>query len=477
MNPKIKIFDLLTPEGQTAQRIFESARHLPLICPHGHVDPALFVSPDYRFCDPTHLFIIPDHYITRMLVSQGVAFPDLGISSKNGSEGLPSSREIWKRFCDHYHLFTGTPSGLWIENELAMVFGVSERPNAENAMKLYGRLQGLLQKPEFSPRSLFETFGIEVLCTTDSALDTLEAHQRIRQTSWQGKILPTFRPDALLDATHPDWIERIKALSALSGEDADTYDGFIRALENRRAFFRSMGAVATDHAVQTAFTCRLSPREADNLFDRALQGRMSPDEGCRFTGHMLLEMARMSVEDGLVMQIHVGAYRNHNPYVSRNFGPDRGFDLPQQVEWTRNLKPLLDAFGMNSKLRLILFTLDESSYSRELAPIAGAYPAVRLGPPWWFHDSPNGMMRYFERVMETAGIFNTVGFNDDTRAFLSIPARHDLWRRMSAVWLAKLVHRGQLSFEVARDRMQDLSYDLAKKGYRLEKEPQSSERF
>lgn len=465
--PTIRIFDLNNPQHKTAADIFESAADLPLVCPHSHVDPWLLADPEMRFKDPAGLFVIPDHYVLRMLVSQGVPFEELGIFPMEEKDRTYDAATVWRVFCKHFHLFDGTPTGLWIENALSMVFGIDQKPEAQNAEHLYSLIQSALENETFSPRKLYDRFNIEALCTTDSAVDGLQAHQAIRDSGWQGRVLPTFRPDSLIDVRQPGWLDQIAELARVCDMDINGYPAYIHALESRRAYFKSLGAVATDHGAETPFTCRLSAEKAAALFQKALTKTIDENDTKLFMGHMIVEMARMSVDDGLVMQFHVGAYRNHNAAVFRTYGADMGFDIPLQVEWTRNLKPLMDAFGMDRRLQLILFTLDESSYSRELAPIAGAYPAVKLGPPWWFNDSPNGMRRYFGSVMETAGIENTVGFNDDTRAFLSIPARHDLWRRMAALWLAKLVHRGQIDRVTAIRRMADLAYRLPRQAYRL----------
>jgi len=465
--PSIRIFDLSVAHHRTAAEIFESAADLPLVCPHSHIDPWLLADADARFLDPAALFVIPDHYVVRMLISQGISLDELGIFPINEGDRSYDPQAVWRVFCEHFHLFDGTPTGLWIENDLSMVFGIDQKPDEKNADHLYSKIQSAIEDQAFSPRNLYRRFNIEVLCTTDAAVDKLEAHQTIRESEWQGRILPTFRPDAVINVHKPGWLERIEELSRVCEMDIRSYTDFIRALENRRAYFKTLGAVATDHAAETPFTCHLSKENAAALFQKALDKTICDDEAKQFIGHMIFEMARMSLEDGLVMQFHVGAYRDHNAAIFRNYGTDMGFDIPMKVEWTHNLKPLLDAFGMDPRLQLILFTLDESSYSRELAPIAGVYPAVKLGPPWWFNDSPNGMMRYFEAVMETAGIDNTTGFNDDTRAFLSIPARHDLWRRMTALWLARLVHHGQIKQVTAIRRMADLAYWLPKRAYRL----------
>jgi len=444
-----------------ARELYDEVASLPLVCPHGHVDPTLFADPSASFGSPADLFIIPDHYVTRMLYSQGIPFEAL---LKGGHPA------IWRLFCENFHLFRGTPSGIWLTHELSEVFGVDEKPSASNADRLFDSVSEELSSPDFSPRKLFERFNIEVLCTTDAATDTLEHHQAIRQSGWSGRVLPTFRPDGVvnLDTPRGAWESNINKLCEVSNIDILDYRSYIRALEERRAFFKSMGATATDHAALTPATAELTPGEAEAIFQRALKGESEAMDAQRFTAHMLMEMARMSIEDGLVMQLHPGSLRNHNEVVFQEFGLDKGADIPIQTEYTRNLFPLLNKYGNDPRLTLILFTLDETTYSRELAPMAGHYPALKLGPPWWFFDSLNGMTRYFDQVMETAGLYNTVGFNDDTRAFCSIPARHDVWRRACANWLAGLVARHILDMEDAREMMRELTIGLARRAYKLE---------
>ena len=441
------------------------ARH-PLVCPHGHVDPKLLAL-DEPFPDPAALIVIPDHYIVRMLYSQGVPMESLGIPRLDGGAVEADPRRIWQLFGDHFYLFRGTPSGAWLAQEFEGVFGIEEPLTSASAMRIYDRIQEQLRRPEFRPRALFERFNIEVLCTTDAATDTLEWHQAILDSGWQGRVRPTFRPDLAINILHPGWKAEIGRLAAQTGREIVSYAVYVQALEARRAFFKSMGAAATDHAAETPYTAALSAAEAGAIFDRALAGRATADDGRAFTGHMLMEMARMSVEDGLVMQLHPGSDRNHNRLVAETFGTDRGADIPIATEYTRNLKPLLNAFGNDPRLTLVLFTLDETTYSRELAPLAGHYPALRLGPPWWFHDSIEGMTRFRYHVTETAGIYNTAGFNDDTRAFPSIPARHDVARRVDASFLADLVARHIVSLEDAREMMDALTYGLVKETYRL----------
>lgn len=462
-----RYFDPDPQQKAIAQHLYSQVASLPLVCPHGHVDVRLFSDPNRTFGTPTEMLILPNHYILRMLYSQGVQLEQLGVPRRDGEPVETDHRRIWQTFAEHVHLFWGTPTGVWLTYELYEVFGIRDKLTADTAQRIYDEIADRLRLPAFRPRALYERFNIEVLCTTDGAADTLEEHHAVRASGWHGRILPTFRPDSVINLNTPGWRSHVQALGAACGQDIRSYVDFIRALEARRTFFKSMGARATDHAAVTPYTAQLSPREADAIFQRALQGTSGSEDAIRFTGHMLIEMARMSVEDGLVMQLHVGAQRDHNRLIYERFGPDRGGDIPVQVEFTRNLSALLNRFGSDTRLTLILFTLDEQTYARELAPLAGHYPALRLGPPWWFHDSLNGMRRYFDTVMETAGLYNTVGFNDDTRAFPSIPARHDLWRRAAANWIAGLNVRGIVDLEDAETMIVDIAYRLAKRAYRL----------
>ena len=455
-------------QNRAALALYESVADLPLVCPHGHVDPRLFASPDYQFGSPVDLLIIPDHYIFRMLYSQGVSLDDLGIPPLQGEAAPQDHREIWQRVCDHWRLFRATPTGIWLRDELADVFDIKLKLNSANAMAIYSRVEANLQSPEFRPRALFERFNIEVLATTDAATDTLAHHQAIRESGWGGRVIPTFRPDAVVNIVAPSWRENIDRLSDVSGLTIGDYRSYVQALEQRREFFKAMGATATDHAALTAYTEILTHSEAEATFQRALRGEATAKEAARFTGHMLIEMARMSSEDGLVMQLHIGSWRNHNPQIYRDYGRDMGADIPIRSEFTKNLKPLLDCFGNRRDMTLVLFNLDETTYSRELAPLAGHYPILRLGPPWWFFDSWLGMTRFLDAVVETAGIYNLAGFNDDTRAYPSIPARHDVWRRVCADWLAGQLLRGFIDEEDAYAMIRALAYDLAKETYRLD---------
>jgi len=459
-----------------AGELYASVKSLPLICPHGHVDPRLFGDPGAAFGSPADLLIIPDHYVTRMLYSQGIPLEDLGVGRADGGPVETDPLKIWRLFCQNFHLFRGTPSGIWLAHELSEVFGIHQNPAAGNADQIYAVLSARLAEPEYSPRALFERFQIETLCTTDAATDSLEYHQAIIDSGWGGRVLPTFRPDGVVNLETPNWRQNIAKLSEVSGIAVDGYPAYLQALEQRRAFFKTMGASATDHAALTPAAYSLTPVEAERIFQRALKGQQEPGDASRFGAHMLMEMARMSVEDGLVMQIHPGSLRNHNEAVFQRFGPDKGADIPIQTEYTRSLLPLLNKFGSDRRLTLVLFTLDESTYSRELAALAGHYPALKVGPPWWFHDSLNGMARYFDQVMETAGIYNTAGFNDDTRAFCSIPARHDVWRRASANWLAGLTARHIVDLQSALEMMQALAVGLARQTYKLDTSSSESTR-
>lgn len=462
-----RCFSLLPAQRKLARNLYEHVKDLPLVCPHGHVPPRLLADPNATLGNPAELFVIPDHYILRMLYSQGVPLESLGVPTKDGSASETDGRKIWQCFAEHFYLFAGTPTGLWLKDELVTLFGITTKLNGDTADAIYDELSAKLEQPEYSPRALFKRFNIEILCTTDAATDALTAHRSLHNEGWT-QIRPTFRPDAVVNLDTEGWLADIAKLSEVSGVEVTDYASFVSALEQRRAFFKTTGAVATDHAAVTPHTERLSKFEAEAIFQRALAGRFKPTDPAVFTAHMLLEMARMSVEDGLVMQLHAGSSRNHNRDILTRFGRDMGADIPVQTEWTRSLHELLNAYGNEPDFHLILFTLDETSYSRELAPLAGHYPALRLGPPWWFFDSVKGMERFLDDVVETAGVYNLTGFNDDTRAFASIPSRHDVWRRVSCNWLAGETLKGLMDEEDAFAAAQSLAYGLAKEAYKLE---------
>jgi glucuronate isomerase len=449
-----------------ARELYNGVKDLPIVSPHGHVDPRLF-SENKPFSDPTELILIPDHYAFRMLYSQGIPMEALGVPTTDGTPVETDRRKIWRIFGEHFYLFAGTPTGVWLNHEFATVFGIDEKLTGESAMRIYDRIDARLKTPGFLPRALFDRFGVEALTTTDAAWDTLEHHRAIRASGWKGNVIPCFRPDAVVNLLTKDWIRQIERLAETSGIDIDGYPAFIRAMEKQRKVFKSMGAVSTDQGVESPFTQELSPSEAGRIFQKALNRKATQQDALAFTAHMLMEMARMSIEDGLVMQIHPGSFRNHNQAAFGRFGADKGCDIPLQTEYTRNLHALLNRYGNDPRLTVIVFTLDETAYSRELAPLAGHYPAMKLGPPWWFHDSIEGMTRFRQQATETAGIYNTVGFNDDTRAFPSIPARHDLSRRIDSNFLAGLAARRIIDMDDARAMSRALAYDLVKKAYKL----------
>ncbi len=445
-----------------ARRLYATIRDLPLVSPHGHTQAAWFAH-NQPFPDPARLFVQPDHYVYRMLYSQGVSMDDLEI----GVPELKTPRKVWRLFAEHYYLFRGTPTRIWLDYAFQELFGLTERLSAQTADHYYDTISEKLHTPGFLPRALYERFHLEVLATTDSPLDSLDDHRAIRDCGWQARILPTFRPDPVVDPDFAGFRENVAKLGALTGEDTTTWSGYVRALEQTRARFKELGCTATDHGHPTAGTADLSPQDAANLFAAVLKGTATPDQHEIFRAQMLTEMARMSLSDGLVMQIHPGSFRNHNEQVYERYGRDTGADIPMPTDYVNALRPLLNRYGNEPGLTIILFTLDESSYSRELAPLAGHYPCLRLGPPWWFYDSPEGMLRFRETTTETAGFYNTVGFNDDTRAFLSIPARHDVARRMDAAWLARLVAEHRLDEDEAFELACDLAYNLVRKAYKL----------
>ena len=463
-----RFFDPDPTVRRVARELYDETRTLPIVSPHGHVDAGVLARNE-PFAEPAALIVQPDHYILRLLYARGVPLEALGVPRRDGG-GAPAETDpckVWQRFADHYYLFRGTPTGAWLDYELHEVFGVRDRLSGETAARVYDEVAEKLASPEFLPRALFERFNIEVLATTDSASDSLDHHRAIRGSGWKGRVIPCFRPDAVFRIAAPQWPAELEALGREHGAPLVDYAEFVRALEDRRTFFKSMGATATDHGVLEPYTTWLPPEEAETVFQRARQGDVTAADERRFTAHLLMEMARLSVRDGLVMQIHAGALRNHNRLVFERFGPDRGADMPVATEFTRNLRPLLNAYGNDARLTVVVFTLDESTYSRELAPLAGHYPSLRLGPPWWFHDSLEGMRRFRERTTETAGIYKTAGFNDDTRAFCSIPARHDLARRVDADFLAGLVARHVIDKSDARQMARALAYELAKETYKL----------
>jgi glucuronate isomerase len=449
-----------------ARELYDTVKHLPIVSPHGHTDPQWFAD-DAPFANASALFITPDHYVFRMLYSQGIRLEDIGVPRADGGTVEGDARKIWRIFAANYHLFRGTPTRIWLDHAFYEVFGIRERLTAESADRVFDHINARLSESSFRPRALFERFNIEALATTESPLDPLVHHAKIRSSGWKGRVITAYRPDPVVDPEFIGFRDNVAKLGEMTCEDTTNWNGYLGAHRKRRAFFKSMGATSTDHGHPTARTCDLVAMECQRLLDDALAGTANVDDAEMFRGQMLTEMARMSLDDGLVMQIHPGSMRNHNPTVFRTFGRDKGADIPTATDYVRALKPLLDRYGNEPKLTLILFTLDETSYSRELAPLAGHYPVLKLGPPWWFYDSPEGMQRFREQVTETAGFYNTVGFNDDTRAFLSIPARHDVARRMDCRFLATLVVEHKIEKDEALELAPELAYGLAKRAYKL----------
>jgi len=451
---------------EIARSLYDIVRHLPIISPHGHTDPGWFAT-NACFKDAASLLLIPDHYLFRMLYSHGIAMESLGVPRVDGGPVETDTRKIWHLFAAHYYLFRGTPSALWMDHVFHEVFGLDEAFSPATADAFYDHITAELQTDAYRPRALLDRFNIELIATTEGAVDELPHHRAIAGTEWARRVITTFRPDDAVDPEREDFRANVARLGEMTGEDTGSWSGYLAALRARRATYREFGATATDHGHPTAATADLGRAECETLFGRCLSGTVSPADAELFRAQMLTEMAGMSLEDGMVMQIHAGARRNTNAEVFSRFGRDKGADVPSATNFLDGLQALLNRYGNEPALRIILFTLDETTYARELAPLAGHYPCLKLGPPWWFHDSPEGMLRYRQQTTETAGFYNTVGFNDDTRAFLSIPARHDVARRMDCRFLATLVAEGRLRFAEAEELAPDLAYHLAKRGYNL----------
>lgn len=461
-----RLFSSSPDKRALASALYQQVKDLPIISPHGHTDPAWFAG-NARFSDATELLIKPDHYVFRMLFSQGISLDQLGIKRRDGQAVETDNRKIWRCFAEHYHLFLGTPSRLWLDHVFAEIFALDRVLSAETADLYFDSINAALATEDFRPRALFERFNIEVLATTESPLDELPHHRSLRDSDWDGRVITAFRPDPVVDPEFEGFAGNLATLSQLSGEDCQQWQGYLAALRQRRRYFKEMGATSTDHGHPTANTADLSASDCETLFAKILSANFSAADAELFRAQMLTEMAAMSLDDGLVMQLHPGSFRNHNAQVFAGYGRDKGADMPMRTDYVSALKPLLDRFGSEPAFSLIVFTLDESVYARELAPLAGHYPCLKLGPAWWFHDSPEGMRRFRQQTTETAGFYNTVGFNDDTRAFLSIPARHDVARRMDCRYLAELVADHRLTENQAAELIVELSYSLAKRAYKL----------
>lgn len=461
--------DRLLPTGKPAlsiaREVYEAVKDLPIISPHGHVLPE-WLAQNEAFPDPATLFLTPDHYVLRMLKSQGIDYDALGVPRKDGGP-VAEGRKAWRLFAENYRLFAATPSKTWIDHSLNWAFGIEEELSAENADAIYDTIDAKLKQPDMLPLAILDKANVEVLATTEFALDELPHHKVLKDKGLIGRIRTTYRPDDVTDPDAVGFAANVKKLGELTGEDTAHWDGLIAAHRNRRATFREMGAVATDHGVPTANTADLSTGAKQVLLDKVLSGSFEPGEAELFRAQMLTEMAGLSAEDGMVMQIHAGSRRNTDPQLMAERGPNLGADIPTAGNFVNALQPLLGRYGNADNFRLILFTLDETTYARELAPIAGYWPSVRIGPPWWFHDSPQGIRRYLDGVVETAGFYNLAGFNDDTRALLSIPARHDVWRREVCRFLSEFVAERRLGKTSAIEIAKHLSYQAAKDAYKL----------
>jgi glucuronate isomerase len=445
--------DRLLPTGTSARAIarelYDAVRALPLFCPHTHIDPWVLAE-DRPFQDPYQLFVGSDHYVLRILMSQGFSPAQLGLAGRNGGAAA-SPREAWRAFAANWHLFRGTPTRMWIEQQLVEVFGVETPLGPDTADELFDSLSATLATPEFRPQALFRRFGVEFLATTDAPHQPLTAHEKLQNDDWRGPVVPTFRPDAVVDLDKQEWLKSVQQLGEVCATDTSTFDGYLDALRARRQDFIRLGATATDHGPVHPYAARAADSVVRDLYRRRLQGPVSQDEAELFRSHMLMELAQMSVEDGLVMQLHPGSTRNHDRAMFRDYGPDIGADIPHPVNFVHGLEELLNAYGHAAGFTLVVFTLDETTLARELAPLAAHYPALRIGAPWWFYDSPGGMSRHRDLVTETAGFYNGAGFNDDARCFTSIPARHDMSRRMDCSFLAELVAQHRLGLDEAHE--------------------------
>ena len=461
-----RLFPIDPSTRNIAKKLYKEICEMPIISPHGHTEARWFAE-NKPFKNPTELFVTPDHYVFRMLFSQGIDLSELGLSSIENNVSIKKPRDVWGTFAKNYFLFRGTPTRIWLDYVFENLFDLKETLNKNNSDLYYDVIDEKLKQKNFLPRNLFNQFNIEILCTTESPLDDLKWHKQIIESDWNGRVISAYRPDNVIDPESNDFAENIEKFGEINSENSTSYSGYLAAHFKSREYFKSLGATSTDHGHPTANTFSLSKQEINSLFDKSLRGKLDKNQCEVFRGHMLLEMARMSVEDGLVMQLHPGSFRGHSPEILKLYGKDKGFDIPQPTNYVYALKPLLDELGLNKKFKMILFTLDESTLTREIAPLCGVYPCLNIGPPWWFFDSVEGMTRFRRSVTETAGFYNTVGFNDDTRAFCSIPARHDMSRRVDCAYLSELISAGQIKEEEGHELAYELSYGLAKKAYNL----------
>ena len=449
----------------TARQLYESVKDLPIISPHGHV-PAQWLAKDIPFTDPTSLLITPDHYVNRMLHAHGVELSELGVAQPTLSES--QSRDAFRLLCSYWSAYRGTPVRLWLDTQLGEVFDVKVQPSADTADQIYDQIATCIASPEFKPRALYEKFGIELLATTDDPCDDLAHHQFLRDDpTWHGRVIPTFRPDKYLEAAQPTWNADVDRLAEVSGLDTGTYEGLIAALENRRRYFKDHGAVSSDHSHFDARTDTLELSVAERIYAAARKGEVSESEATALRRHLVSEMARMACDDGLVMTLHPGVRRNHHLPTFEKYGADVGTDIPVQMEFTEALRPMLNRYGKHPNFQLVIFTIDETVFSREIAPLAGFYPSVFAGVPWWFLDAPEAIRRYRGAITESAGFAKTSGFIDDTRAFCSIPARHDMSRRLDAGFVAQLVGEHRLGEAEAIEVMHDLVVSNPRRAFKL----------
>jgi glucuronate isomerase len=456
-----KLFPADAAVRETALSLYALVSDLPIVSPHGHVDPRLLLE-NKPFANPAELFIYFDHYVTRLLHANGVA-----LSKITKTYGV-DAREAWRELFANWHVLLGTASGYWLTQEFETLFDLRVTPSAANADEVFDLISDRLQEPDMLPRALFSRFKIEFLATTDDPCDDLAVHKALRDDpTFDGVVVPTFRPDNYLDPRNPNFVKSVERLLQLTERPARNFVEYLEALRIRRDYFIAHGAVSTDHGVYEPFTTQLSDSTAEEFFQAGLSGHLSPENGRLFAGHMLTQMARMSSEDGLVMTVHAGVFRNHHQPTLDAFGPDSGHDIPVKTEFVHNLHTLLNLYGTNPNLKLILFALDETTWSREIAPLAGFYPSVYVGAPWWFMDAPDSAMRFREAVTESAGFYKGSGFIDDTRAFLSIPARHDMARRIDCSYLARLVHTGRLSLEQAETIAVDLVVSIPRRAFNI----------
>jgi len=447
-----------------ARSIYQQVAGAPIYSPHGHVDAAI-IADNRPFGNPAELLITPDHYVTRLIHAYGIGLDQLGVNTPSADP-----REIWRIFCAHWHIFAGTVVRYWFESEFFDVFGLTEQPSAENADDLYDQLSEKLAQPDFRPRELFDRFNIAVLATTDDPASDLSAHQLLAaDPDFAGAVVPTFRADRYMSPDAKGWSAALNELAAVAGVDTGSYAGLVEALRNRRAYFKENGCTATDSGMADAYAIPLAGTEAERIHKAGLDGTITAAESASYRRNLLYQLAAMSAEDGLVMQLHADVVRNYDQASFEAYGPDTGHDLPGPATFTAGLRQVLNDFGRSDTFRLVLFTTDETSFSQQIAPLAGFYPSVYVGAPWWFIDTPAAIGRFRAAATDSAGFGKTSGFIDDTRAYCSIPARHDMSRRLDAGFLAGLVATHQLGEDEAHQIAGDLAGRIPINTFRLDR--------